>query len=133
MDTIGHPPQRKYIYWFSSKWPKHKKNEKIEKNLSKGEQKAMEELAKRRDIITTNADKGGAVVIMDKEKYINEAIRKVSDKQNYKLLQEDQKLHYSNLVDNTIHRFKKENLLSNKLAEELKSVNATPHLPPPNF
>ena len=93
----------------------------------------MKELAKRRDIITTNADKGGAVVIMDKEKYINEAIRKVSDKQNYKLLQEDQKLHYSNLVDNTIHRFKKENLLSNKLAEELKSVNATPHLPPPNF
>ena len=35
------------------------------RNLSKGEQKAMEELAKRKDIIITNADKGGAVVIMD--------------------------------------------------------------------
>ena len=34
-------------------------------NLSKGDQKAMEELAKRKDIIITNADKGGAVVIMD--------------------------------------------------------------------
>ena len=34
-------------------------------NLSKGEQKAMEELAKRKDIIITNADKGSAVVIMD--------------------------------------------------------------------
>ena len=34
-------------------------------NLSKGEQKTMEELAKRKDIIITNADKGGAVVIMD--------------------------------------------------------------------
>ena len=28
-------------------------------NLSKGEQKAMEELAKRKDIIITNVDKGG--------------------------------------------------------------------------
>ena len=38
-----------------------------EPNLSKGEQKAMEEeeLEKRKDIIITNADKGGAVVVMD--------------------------------------------------------------------
>ena len=41
-------------------------------NLSKGEQKVIEELAKRKDIIITNAYKGGAVVIMDVEKYINE-------------------------------------------------------------
>ena len=37
-------------------------------NLSKGEQKAIEKLAKRKDIIITNADRGGAVVIMDAEK-----------------------------------------------------------------
>ena len=42
-------------------------------NSSKGEQKAMEELAKKKDIIITNADKSGAVVIIDVEKYINEA------------------------------------------------------------
>ena len=40
-------------------------------NLSKGEQKAIEELAKRKDIIITNAGKGGAVVIMDVEKSID--------------------------------------------------------------
>ena len=34
-------------------------------NLSKGEQKAMGVLAKRKDIIITSADKGSAVVIMD--------------------------------------------------------------------
>ena len=33
----------------------------------------MEELAKRKDIIITNADKGGAVIIMNVEKYINAA------------------------------------------------------------
>ena len=57
--------------------------------LSKGEQKAMEELAKRKDIIITSADKGGAVVIMDVEKCINEANRQLFDKRNYKKLQED--------------------------------------------
>ena len=43
----------------------------------------MEELAKRKDIFITNADKGGAVVIMDVEKYINEANRQLSDKSSY--------------------------------------------------
>ena len=55
-------------------------------NLSTGEQKAMEKLAKRKDIIITNADKGGAVVIINVEKYINEANRQLSDKRNYKKL-----------------------------------------------
>ena len=39
-------------------------NTKILKDsLTKGEQKALEELSKRDDIIITNADKGGAIVI----------------------------------------------------------------------
>ena len=33
----------------------------------------MEELAKRKDIIITNADKGGALIIINVEKYINAA------------------------------------------------------------
>ena len=92
-------------------------------NLSKGDQKAMEELAKRKDIIITNADKGGALVIMDVEKYINKTNCKLSDKRNYKKLQEDPTLQYSNLVNDTTHLFKKENLLSKNLADGLKSVN----------
>ena len=95
-------------------------------NLSKGEQKAIEELAKRKDIILTNADKGGAVVLTDVEKYIKEANPQLSDKRNYKTLQEDPTLQHSNLVNDTIDRFKKENLLPNKLAEGLKSINPKP-------
>ena len=37
-------------------------------NLSKWEQKAMVEFAKRKDIILTNTEEDGAVVIMDIEK-----------------------------------------------------------------
>ena len=35
-----------------------------EDNLTNGEQKILEELSKRDDIIITNADKGGAIVII---------------------------------------------------------------------
>ena len=82
----------------------------------------MEKLAKRKDI-TTNADKGGTALIMDVEKYINEANRQLSDKRNYKKLQEDPTLQHNNLVNDIIDRFKKENLLFKKLADGLKSVN----------
>ena len=96
-------------------------------DLSKGEQKAMEELAKRKDITVTNADKGGAVVvIMDIEKYINETNCQLSDKRNYKNLQKDPTLQHSNLVNDTTDRFKKENLLSKKLVTDLNLSTQKP-------
>ena len=52
-------------------------------NLTKGKQKALEELSKRDDIIITNADKGTAIVIMDTDKYISEAQCQLNDKNNY--------------------------------------------------
>ena len=63
---------------------------------------------------------------MDVEKYISEANRQLSDKRNYKKLQEDPMLQHRNLVSDTIDRFKEENLLSKKLADGLKSVNPKP-------
>ena len=46
----------------------------------------MEELTKRKDLIITNADKGGTVVIMDTDSYIKEANRQLSGKASYKQL-----------------------------------------------
>ena len=63
---------------------------------------------------------------MDNKKCINEANQQLSDKRNYKLLQDHPKLLHSNLVKITIDRLKKQNLLSKKLADELKSVNPIP-------
>ena len=60
---------------------------------------------------------------MDLEKYINEAYHQLSDKCNYMTLQEDSTLQHSNLVNDTIDMFKKEKLLSKKLADGLKPVN----------
>ena len=83
----------------------------------------------QKENIITNADKSSTVVIMDVEKCINEANCQLSDKCNYKKLQEDQTLQHSNLVNDTIDRFKKENLLLKKLADGLKSINPQPKSP----
>ena len=93
-----------------------KKKKNAKPSLSKGEQKAMDKLAKRKDISIANADKGSAVVIMYIEKCINKANSQLSDKHNYKALQEDPTLQHSNLVN-----------LSKTLTDRLKSVN--PKLP----
>ena len=47
-------------------------------NLSKGEQKALEDLQERDDIVIVNADKAGAVVIMDASDYKEKAERQIT-------------------------------------------------------
>ena len=83
----------------------------------------MEELAKRKDLIITTADKGGAVVIMDADSYIKEANQQLSDKASYKLLTQDPKLQHDRMVNQTIQRFKNEKLLPEKIADGLKITN----------
>ena len=71
----------------------------------------MEELAKWKDLIITNAEKGGAVVIMDTDSCIKEANQQLSDKPSYKQLTQDQALQYNRNVNQTIERFKNEKFL----------------------
>ena len=52
-------------------------------NLTKGERKALKELADRNDIIIAKADKGGAVVIIDVEDYVKEVEHQLSNKDSY--------------------------------------------------
>ena len=97
---------------------KIKKVKSPKSNLSNGEKEAMKHLAKRKDIIITTADKGGAVVIMDTENYIKEANYQLSDKNNYKTLQTDPTLQHSKIENDTLDRFKNENLPSKKLQKD---------------
>ena len=83
----------------------------------------MEELAKGKDLIITNADKGGAVVIMDTGSYIKEANRQLSEKASYKQLTQDPTLQHNRMVNQTTERFKNEKLLPKKAADGLKVSN----------
>ena len=72
---------------------------KIRSNLSKDEKEALEYLSKRDDIIITNVDKGGAVVIMDDNDYIREAKRQLNNPRSYKVLAKDSTTTNNDLIN----------------------------------
>ena len=48
---------------------------------------------------STNADKGGAVVIMDVNDYVREAKRQLNDSKNYKVLVKDPTTTNNDLIN----------------------------------
>ena len=89
-------------------------------NLSKNEERALEDLKKRTDIIICKADKGGATVIIDVKDYIGEATRQLNDKNFYKKLTSDPTKSHHGLVNKAIDSLKQYNHISEKLAKGLK-------------
>ena len=87
---------------------------KLKSNLTYREHTAMEELAKKKDLIITDVDKGGTVVIMDTESYIREANRKLSEKVSSNQLTQDTPLQHNRMVNQTIETFKNEKLFLQK-------------------
>ena len=68
-------------------------------NLTKGERKALKELADRNDIIITRADMGAVVVIIDVEDYIKEVEHQLNNNDGYKKLQYDPTQTHSRLLN----------------------------------
>ena len=58
-------------------------------NISKAKRNAIETIDRNKDIIITMADKGGAVVIMNKADYDKEALRQFNDSSCYETLTAD--------------------------------------------
>ena len=92
-------------------------------NHTKQEKAAMEELKSRDDLVITKADKGGAVVIMDVDDYVKEANRQLDDSTFYKKLPQDPTPIHEERINNTISKFKDEGLITEKVAEGLKTNN----------
>ena len=59
------------------------------RNISREEQKALENLRNYDYIIIKQADKGAAVVILDRDKYVVEATRQLNDSEVYISLRDD--------------------------------------------
>ena len=94
-------------------------------NTTKQERKAMKSLKKNQDIIIKPADKGVAIIILNKEDYIKEGMRQLSNTNHYKELEEPEK---------TIKRFiqeVKESLdrayLKDQIREDLHKILSRPH------
>ena len=92
--------------------------------MSKKEEDALQNLSKRDDIIITKADKGGAVVIVDVDDYIQEANRQLDNKEFYKKLTIDTTEINRIKVNRTINELKSSHLLNEKIANDLLSSEA---------
>ena len=75
-NTYGHGPQQRVV------------NKHGQFNLTTEEYRALKDLKNRRDLIIKSADKGGAIVVMDRELYIAEGLRQLNNKNYYKPLTE---------------------------------------------
>lgn len=80
----------------------YKNQAPFRRNLSINEMKALDTQASRNDIIIRPADKGGAVVIMNKSNYAAEAHRQLADATFYKRLDHDPTEQYKSLVKSTV-------------------------------
>ncbi|XP_066925555.1 uncharacterized protein [Clytia hemisphaerica] len=88
-------------------------------NLKKEEREALEQLRRKEDIIITNADKGGAVVIQDVADYINEALRQLNDQTFYKECDQDLTPKHNKKIQDIIESLRKSKLLDDKTTEML--------------
>ena len=99
-----------------TEYEEHKEHAKP--NISKDELQAIHNLKTDNDLIVKPADKGGAIVIWPKDAYLAEAYRQLNDSNHYRKLAHDptletlaeakrlaNKLHTSNIIDNTTHKF----------------------------
>ena len=59
-----------------------------ENNIDKDELAALKSLKNNRDVVIKSADKGGAIVLMDREAYVFEALRQLENPKYYRPLEE---------------------------------------------
>ena len=74
------------------------------RNLTIGEQRALESLRKYDDIVIKQADKGSGVVIMDRTRYVAEAMHQLSDERVYIALDTDPTSGMTKNVNNRIRK-----------------------------
>ncbi|CAH2299608.1 Hypothetical predicted protein, partial [Pelobates cultripes] len=63
-----------------------KRIDKNRMNLNKEEQQALADLRENKEVVIKPADKGGGIVLMDREYYIEESLRQLNDGITYKKL-----------------------------------------------
>ncbi|CAN7976819.1 unnamed protein product, partial [Ixodes persulcatus] len=75
-------------------------------NLSLSENNCIKLLGSRTDIVIKPADKGGAVVVLNTQDYINEGLRQLNDPKFYKKLSSDPTLQIKSVVLRTLSHLK---------------------------
>ena len=95
-------------------------------NLSSEENEAVRKLKNRDDIIIKPADKGSAVVVMDKCDYIQEAERQLSDERFYKKLDTDPTPQFNKEITTNLKNMCEQGHIYKDTFKYLKPENQSP-------
>ncbi|XP_064464338.1 uncharacterized protein LOC135375592 [Ornithodoros turicata] len=98
----------------------------VKPNVTKAEHDSISALKQRSDIVIKKADKGGALVIMDKETYIAEGMRQLGCQTFYRPLENDPTNDISTKITKTLKGLKVSKKIDDNLFEYL-----LPHDPKP--
>ena len=95
-------------------------------NLTREEWQTLNSPRKCTDIIIKPADKGSAVIVMDHQKYIDEAMRQLNDRRNYRLLDSDPTETFSQQIQCTLDDMHAREVLTDKAYEFLSPTDCKP-------
>ncbi|XP_052259249.1 uncharacterized protein LOC127863670 [Dreissena polymorpha] len=92
---------------------------KPKSNITTKERDALRDLGKRKDIVILPADKGRTTVVMNKTEYVAKMDKLTSDRDTYEPLKKDPTRQVKTRLVNILKKWKKENLISDKLYHQL--------------
>ena len=95
-------------------------------NLPREERQALNSLRQRTDITIKPADKGSAVVVTDRQKYIDEARRQLNDRTSYRLLDSDPTDTFSQQIQHTLDDIHAREVITDKAYECLSPTYCKP-------
>ena len=93
---------------------KHVPRKNLKFNLTKEERSAKHRLSSNSDIIIKKADKGSAVVIQNRSVYIAEGLRQLSDRNFYRLQEENLTQIHNTLISEQVNKM----LLSKEISQK---------------
>ena len=76
---------------------------------------AINTLRNNKNIVIKPADKGGNIVIMNKEDYIQEGLRQLLDHNFYEVLEEDPTQNYNNQIYQILQQAANLNIIDDKM------------------
>ena len=98
-------------------------------NISQDEANALKSLSSRTEIVIQNADKGGKIVIMNRNDYIKECENNLSNEEFYTKLTEDPNIEYATEIGKVVNKLKEENLISDNELKFLTENLDSPRTP----
>ena len=108
-----------YVSLFEKKILSQDLSIRCHRNLFKNEQEALENLTRYDDIIVKPADKGYAVVVMDRARYVGETMRQLADEDVYLPLSHDPTADMVDIINERVRRLHSDGYISDSTLQFL--------------